>query len=212
MEYGDEITMNIVIGIIVLIGIFAFGIVCVKGLGDATQAKLNEQTLVEKVKYDIQHLPITCDDKLQVSDTQYIGINKKDTKFVIYNYNSHPKYKIVNFKDIISSKIVQDGEIISQSSNVIGRAIVGGILAGGIGAAIGGLSGEKRNKQLVKKLVLDIVLNDLDNPSMEIMFFNNAKGVSNDDISLKEVQKNISRWHNLITVVINQNNKIQASK
>lgn len=53
------------------------------------------------------------------------------------------------YSAILSCEVLEDGETTYKKSSTVGRAIVGGVIAGGAGAIIGGLSG-KENK--TKKL------------------------------------------------------------
>ena len=53
----------------------------------------------------------------------------------------------IHRSQIISLEYKSQQEIVQVSKSVVGRAIVGGVLTGGIGAIIGGLSGGSRKKK-----------------------------------------------------------------
>ena len=49
---------------------------------------------------------------------------------------------VFNFNDVVSYELIQDGESITKGG--VGRAVAGGILFGGVGAVVGGLTGKKK--------------------------------------------------------------------
>lgn len=95
------------------------------------------------------------------------NINKKIA--VLVNGNS----KVIDFKDILSVEIIENGSVIDKKSatRTIGGAVVGGILAGGVGSIIGGLSGANHQKKLVSKLSVKILIKDIHSQSITIDCF-----------------------------------------
>jgi hypothetical protein len=116
--------------------------------------------------------------------------------------------------DILESKIVEDGASVTETSRAsqIGGAIVGGMIAGGVGAMIGGLSGKKTTNQTVKSLKLQFIMNSTANPTQEMTFIEDPKGVSKESDYYKGVISNIQDWHNLISVLINKAAKEESEK
>ena len=90
------------------------------------------------------------------------------------------KKQVVNFTDIIGVEIIEDGSTISKKSTTrtIGGAIVGGVLAGGAGAIIGGLSGSSTHKNKVSSVTVKILLRNLDNPSLVVNCFDSSQMTS----------------------------------
>ena len=82
--------------------------------------------------------------------------------------------QIYNAQDIISCEVLEDEDSIikTSSSSILGRSIVGGVLTGGVGAIIGGVTAGKTTKQIVNSVKLRIVTSNLDSPINDFTFLN----------------------------------------
>lgn len=74
--------------------------------------------------------------------------------------------KVYNYSDIIEYELLQDGTSITKGG--LGRAVAGGLLFGGIGAIVGGVTGTRKTKELVNNMQIKITLNDISNPVIYI--------------------------------------------
>src|SRR6266849_1531234 len=94
---------------------------------------------------------------------------------------------LVPYERILSVEITRDGRSITKTnrSSQLGGAIVGGLLAGGVGAIIGGLSGETEHFESVCSLDLRIVNDDIKDPSLTLSFFSSPQGVDKGDETFK---------------------------
>lgn len=81
-------------------------------------------------------------------------------------YNTERPTRAVPVKDITGCEIVRDG----NASGSIGRAVAGGIIAGGAGAIIGAASGSG----VPQRYSLMVYINDLQNPSVEYSLLNSS--------------------------------------
>lgn len=87
------------------------------------------------------------------------------------------KYRIIDFKDILSYSINKkehnDSKTETKRKHGIGRAVVGGVLLGPVGAAVGGLTSKKETQTISKDFVdhLGVVVNLNDGTSFEIEYF-----------------------------------------
>jgi hypothetical protein len=145
------------------------------------------------------------DDKLTA-----IAINEHDKKLAIIHRSSIKNLftlSPIDFSDIIESSIIEDGETISKSSkgSVLGGAIVGSVIAGGIGATIGGLSADRMIKDKVKKITLMIVVNNLSNPVYEVNFLNIISPIDKATSLYKLRYSNVTKWHKIISVILKRN-------
>lgn len=70
--------------------------------------------------------------------------------------------RIYDYSNLLEYEILEDGDSITKGG--LGRAVVGGLLFGGVGAIVGGVTGGKSTKRLVKKLQVKMVFNNEANP------------------------------------------------
>lgn len=71
-------------------------------------------------------------------------------------YNKIPI--VYSFNDIVDYELVVDGESYTKGGASIGRALVGGAIFGAAGAIIGGSTGKRKQKEVIKKMYIKISL------------------------------------------------------
>lgn len=114
------------------------------------------------------------------------------------------KYWVLNYLDVLGTTILKDNETLHKTANgsVIGRAIVGGVILGGVGAIIGGLTASSNTNVKIKKIVLEVVLNCPDHPVHRIYFLNNLEGISENSITIKDAVKKLEFGQTLIELMM----------
>ena len=110
-------------------------------------------------------------DKIYTIVSKKLGIDTTQKIIAYYTpqvsiNNSSIDFKTYNFKDIIECEILEDNETILKSS--AGRAAVGGIIAGGVGAVVGASS--RGTQGVANRLVIRVGLNNILEPSLIITF------------------------------------------
>lgn len=80
---------------------------------------------------------------------------------------------LYSFDDVISVELIENNNIISEKSTgrTIGGALVGGFVAGGVGAIVGGLSGSSKQQNLHISVKAKLLLRNNTSPSVEIPCF-----------------------------------------
>lgn len=111
------------------------------------------------------------------------------------------KYTIIPFSDIFNASVEVNSQTtistVTSKQNVIGRSIVGGILAGDVGAIIGGTTGKNssisKSEILPKKIVLNIQTTKDDCPIISFEFNKpyNASGEVAADKSMADTMYGI---------------------
>lgn len=105
-----------------------------------------------------------------IENTYVLAVDEGKKKIVFIK--EHQK-KIIPFNQLISVEVMEDNIMLSQKSSLrtIGGAVVGGVLAGGAGTVVGGLSGDSKQNKKVSKVQVKIKLRDINNPSFTIDCF-----------------------------------------
>jgi len=115
------------------------------------------------------------------------------------------KYKIFKPADILDVKIVEDNSTISETKigGQVGRAVVGGVLFGNVGAVVGGLSSNKKNSVIVDNLQVVIHFNDFD---CHTIILNCLAGINVKRNSPEHIAAiNVSNsWYGMLNVFANR--------
>ncbi|MBR8749972.1 hypothetical protein IX317_001652 [Fusobacterium sp. DD29] len=96
---------------------------------------------------------------------KYIEFDDDKKKFLIPKKMFIPAL-IYDYNEISEFELIEDGETVSKGG--LGRAIVGGALLGGVGAIVGGVTGGKKTKTIIKNLAIKIVVSRKSNPVITI--------------------------------------------
>jgi len=125
-----------------------------------------------------------------------------DSLLVIRKTATVPAKWPITYKQLISSEVVEDGHSLTETrrGSQIGGAIVGGVLLGGVGAVIGGLSGKKRTISEVHKVALRVTIESTAFPVIEIPFL--AIKVRRDSPLYVNAQTGATEWHGRLTALI----------
>lgn len=198
--------------------VVALGFVCL-GLLVYTNMKyddIHNKKLSNSLKESLEEYKFNYTDSYITQDfLSGIAINTDNDKIAILTRpNNKSKFQLdeINFSDILESKVLEDNLTITSSSKggLIGGAAVGGMIAGGVGAIIGGLSGNKVSSDSVLSMTLEIVVNDLSNPLHEIKFLYSPTPIKKNTVFYKQTHSDINKWYKILTVVMKRNelNKI----
>lgn len=109
-------------------------------------------------------------------------------------------------KDILESEILEDGQETTKTSrgSQLGGALVGGLVLGGVGAIIGGLSGKKTHTDKINSIDLKIIINDTNSPMIVFNFFKslNTEGIEKSTTAYKQYIIKAREWNSLLAVLI----------
>ncbi len=165
---------------------------------------------IEKIK---QNLENTGDFKIEKSVFKYDSTKKNLFGLVLDDENNkiafieNGQVSIRYFNSVLKCDVSIDGETITQTnrgSQLMGAA-VGGVLLGGIGALIGGLSGKQHSKSEVKEITLKIIVDDLKIPMHSIILFSEKSSRKPEKAELQIVDE----WHSLLQIVISRKQSAQ---
>lgn len=126
-------------------------------------------------------------------------------------------HKILNYSDIIEVSYVENGKSLYTKSmgRTVGGAVVGGMLMGGSGAVVGGLSGAIEANKEVDDMDIKILLRKTNNTSL-VLHFNDSKKLlktkdEHDKLSYDSYLKNANRAKDVLSVIIDKAKQIPAT-
>ena len=91
--------------------------------------------------------------------TKKVGILSFDDNTQTFLINQPGKIPdLYRYNQIVDFELLQDGESITKGG--LGSAVVGGLLFGGVGAIVGGITGGKKTKSICKSLQIKITFRD----------------------------------------------------
>lgn len=139
-------------------------------------------------------------------------VDEENKKIAILGYMVKPK--VYNYHDLLEVKIVEDNVTVTKTArgSQIGGALLGGVLAGGAGAIIGGLSGKKETTEEVKKVELKILVNNVSNPEKNITFLYEMEPIKKTHSKYRQAISKADRWHDIIKVAIHKADKEDEKK
>jgi low affinity Fe/Cu permease len=135
---------------------------------------------------------------------QILSIDENSNRLCFVDFGKESK--VYKYKEILQSEIIEDDVSVTKTSrgSQIGGAVIGGLLAGGVGSIIGGLSGESKTMDEVKKIELQIVVNDTKNPIVTVTFMDKPYTIEKSEDTYKNSYNTANHWQKLISVLIKQ--------
>lgn len=102
--------------------------------------------------------------------------------------------KIYSFNDLIDYELLEDD--ISIASGGLGRAAVGAVAFGGVGAVVGAVTGKKTTKKKITQLILKINLNDSTMPCVMIPYITSPTKTTS-----KEYKEAFNEAHQVLSML-----------
>ncbi len=124
---------------------------------------------------------------------------------VIVGENFH---EIFNYADIIDVSYVENGDQLYTKSTgrTVGGAIVGGVLMGGAGAVIGGLSGDSKQSKVIKSINIKILLRSTSRTSCVLYFKDISRNLNTKEESDRKLYntyvKRANQAKDILSVII----------
>ena len=122
---------------------------------------------------------------------------------LITNKKDRVRQRVVAFGQLLSSELFDDGVSVTRTvrGSQIGGAMLGGLVFGGVGAVVGGLSGTTETSEgKAKRLELRLTVNDTIAPLHDVVFLNVES--SRDGATYKSASQQARHWHAIIAVLI----------
>ena len=138
-----------------------------------------------------------------------VSDNAKDSR---RSAETESEFKFIPYDKLLTSQINEDGETVTTASSqaklgsVVGRSIVGGLLLGGVGVVVGGLSGKRvgtaKTQRNVTKLELELIIDDLAYPVHRVCFLDMQPGDKFDKGKVRRAREEIYFWQILLELAM----------
>lgn len=158
--------------IIIVMGIFAYIEV------------LRKKEKIAEIKNDIEKKYGQLEIIVSTVNFCSLGIDFTNN-IIVFGVDAY--YIEYSFSEIVNVEIIRNESILTSTnrgSQVVGASI-GGVVFGGAGAIVGGLSGSSRSKKQIEKLTIRVIVDDVASPIYDIVLFyskvlHSGKGVDVD--------------------------------
>lgn len=177
------------------------------------EQKGREKEIKKKLEKEhfVTSFEISKDNGIKI-DTENKQLCLIINKYKLKSFSANPSVKfetkLIPYSHVLSSKIIEDGETITNAStkttSMAGRALVGGLLFGGVGAIIGGVTAKSssKSKNTLKKLELEMIIDDPSYPVHRINFFNMDSGVESGSLVGKHAREEVCYWQLLLEYIM----------
>lgn len=158
-----------------------------------------------------------------VNNSYIFVVDEINKKIIFITEENH--IRTIKFEDIISVELLENNSIISKKSTlrILGGGLIGGAVAGGAGAVVGGLSGSSKNKKMVSTVSIKILLKNIHNPNLVIKCFDSktmlVEGKKEVDVSKCNVNyiyeaciSQANRIKDIVSVIIELNDEKYATE
>lgn len=142
-------------------------------------------------------------DNAMKFDKNIVAVNK-DKKELQFFYKLKLD-KVIHFENIVECEIVENSNV--MESGGIGRALVGGVIAGGAGAIVG--ANTRKSKNIVSNLSIRIVTNEIDDPLYNLALITYQIDINKPLYAnlYKVAMQFANNVYATIQAIINENNK-----
>lgn len=166
----------------------------------------NDRKLKNKEEHKNELIELQSKAKNFISTSnveKYIYFNDDIQEIYIPDFWTKPTF--IKYAEILDFELLEDGN--SISSGGVGRAVAGGVLFGGAGAIIGGITGKKKSTNIATSMQIKITTKDINNPVIFIKIFkgDHKKG----SLLYNSFQKNAHKIISMLQIAVdkvNQNN------
>ena len=183
--------------------LLCFGIFIILSIVVVTNDKKRQADAKIRLSEQLSNANIHYDKVINITST---GIDTKvvfdlnNRKIAIIDTNA-VKIDYVDFDKIVQCEILEDNSVVMKGG--VGRAVVGGILAGGVGAIVGAQT--RGSSEIVKNLSIRIITNDVINSLVWIHLI--KTGTKRDSFEYKRNKDAAQQIYSTIISILNTDPK-----
>lgn len=181
---------------------------CGYKIGDSSHLKT-----VAEIKEDMKAADANLELLKDFRPTKQVGFfiefDEKKRQWLIPDGFMGKKLKawVYSFDDIIEYELIENGASVTKGG--IGRAVVGGLLFGGVGAVVGGVTGKKTNT-VVNSMQIKITVNNFSSSAVTVDLISTQTKV--DSGTYKNACKYAQEILSTLALIVKQNeSKVTAA-
>jgi hypothetical protein len=199
-----EIAAVIIIGSIIVVFIIIRTVILLTKIGHELK-EINTDVEKNIIEYREKFFADGFNMDRAISYSCYdIFIDATKRKFAFINYYGFFKY--YDFNNVVDCEIIEDNSTIMKGG--VGRAVVGGVLAGGVGAIVG--ASTRSSSDIVRMLEVKIVLDDIVEPVLTMKLI--LSETERDTITYREALSFAHETHAAMVSMISSSKKDEVSK
>lgn len=134
---------------------------CLKTAGISGLGNPQSYTCASAKELINRRIPVVNSFKATKKVGTYLQIDENHKSFKI-------GHDIFEYSNLLSFELLEDGQSITKGG--LGRAVAGGLLFGGVGAIVGGVTGGKKSKGICNSMKLRVTLKDAHTDTAYITF------------------------------------------
>ena len=148
------------------------------------------------------------DDRVFGAESSLYFSDEKEEILVVAQEKSeeNASFRVLNYKDILEVEVIEDGDSITKTSRMsqAGGMLIGGIVLGGVGAVVGGLSGSTKTINKVSTIDIKILINNKENPLYVFNVMTIKDGVAKKSSVYTNNKNNADKVHAILKVIIQE--------
>jgi serine/threonine protein kinase len=123
--------------------------------------------------------------------------------------------RTVGFDRVVSAEVIEDNVTLMTTKKGFGGVVVGGLLAGGVGAIVGGLTARQKTKSSagVRSIALAIIVDDFNAPRHNVTFLKwpVEKGLSKNSTLYRQTIEKAELWQSRLTLAMRHAERFEQS-
>lgn len=133
------------------------------------------KNIIEKIDYN---LSLISQFKTAKKVGNFLEVDQENRKWMIYPDGNREPAFLYNYEDLVDFELLENGTSVAKGG--LGRAVVGGLLLGGVGAIVGGVTGSKKSQNICNSMIIKVTVQDLSNPAINVQLI--AGGIKTNSI------------------------------
>jgi len=147
-----------------------------------------------------------------VAKNGYTLIQASDGRAWYFDPDSSDGYELRS-DNLLAAEVLEDGETVTHAhrGRQIGGAMVGGLVAGSVGALIGGLGAKQKTRNKISSISLRLTIRNASAPIVELVFFAWPGGMDVGPLSNK-ANDMASEWCARMEIVMREDVSTESPK